>query len=68
MMARTVKAKTDFYIVRSLAMTNYLVRNGYDIQKVEDSIDNPKYKVFLFEKTPEFEHSVGVFLSRRKGV
>ena len=67
MMAGTARTKTDFFIVRSLAMTNYLVRSGYDIQKVEDSIDDPKFKLFLFEKTPEFEMSVSVFLSRRKG-
>ena len=63
-----MNTKTDMYIVRSLSMTNYLVRHGYDIMKVEDSNDNPRFKVFLFEKTPEFERSVGVFLSKRKGV
>ena len=60
--------KTDFYIVRSLTMMNYLVRSGYDVMKVEDSIDNPKFKVFMFEKTPKFEESVSVFLSSHKGV
>lgn len=59
--------KTDFYIVRSLTMMNYLVRSGYDVMKVEDSIDNPKFKVFMFEKTPQLEKSMGIFLSSRKG-
>lgn len=32
--------KTEMYIVRSLAMTNWLCNHGFQILKVEDSEDN----------------------------
>lgn len=43
-------------IVRTLAMTNWLCNHGFQILKVEDSEDDPKYKVFLFEDTPSLHH------------
>lgn len=35
-------------IIRSLSMTNYLVRNGFKIKKVDDSTKDIRFKVFLF--------------------
>jgi len=40
------------YIVRSLAMTNWLCNNGFKILKVEDSEKDDKLKVFFFEDSP----------------
>ena len=42
----------NMYIVRSLAMTNWLCNNGFKILKVEDSEKDDKLKVFLFEDSP----------------
>lgn len=39
------------YIVRSLAMTNWLCNNGFKILKVENSEKDSRFKVFLFEDT-----------------
>lgn len=44
--------KTKIYIVRSLNMTNWLCNNGFRILKVEDSENDYRLKVFLFEDTP----------------
>lgn len=40
------------YIVKSLAMANWLCNSGFKILKVEDSERDPKFKVFLFKDTP----------------
>ena len=45
----TGKEKTQMYIIRSLAMTNWLCRHGHEILKVEDSEKDARFKVFLFE-------------------
>lgn len=37
-----------YYPVYSLSMTNYLVRCGCDIVKVDDNEKDTKYKRFLF--------------------
>ena len=42
------KEKVEMYIVRSLAMTNWLCNHGFKILKVEDSEKDPKFKVFFF--------------------
>lgn len=55
------RAKTPMYIVRSLNMTNWLCNNGFKILKVEDSEKDAKYKVFLFEDTPELHHMMMQF-------
>lgn len=49
------------YIVRSLNMTNWLCNNGFKILKVEDSEKDARYKVFLFEDTPELHHMMMQF-------
>ncbi len=49
------------YIVRSLAMTNWLCNNGFKILKVEDSEKDSRFKVFLFEDTAELHHMMMLF-------
>lgn len=39
----------NVYIVRSLAMTNWLCNNGFKILKVEDSEKDDKLKVFYLK-------------------
>lgn len=46
-----MRTKTQMYIVRSLALTNWLCNNGFKILKVEDSEKDSRFKVFLFEDT-----------------
>lgn len=59
--------KTPMYIVRSLAMTNWLCNNGFQILKVEDSERDDRLKVFLFEDTPAL-HGMMVKYRKRKRV
>jgi len=54
------------YIVRSLALTNWLCNRGYQILKVEDLERNPKYKVFFFEDTKRLRNSVSEYLLKRE--
>ena len=57
--------KTDMYIEKSLDLANWLCRRGYRILKVEDNVENPKYKVFLFEDTKEIRNKVTEYLLNR---
>ena len=58
--------KTEMYIVRSLAMTNWLCNHGLQILKVEDSEDNDRFKVFLFEDTAALHNTMAKY-HRQKG-
>lgn len=49
------------YLVRSLSMTNWLCNNGFKILKVEDSENDGRLKVFLFEDTPALHHMMMKF-------
>lgn len=50
-----------YYVVKSLEMTNFLVRQGHDIQKVDDARHNPEFKVFLFRDSKELRDSITMF-------
>lgn len=51
--------KQSFYVIRGIGMVNYLVRKGFDLWKVEDDKNNPRFKVFLFKNTPELKEAMG---------
>lgn len=55
------------YIVRSLALTNWLCGKGYKILKADDSEKDAKFKVFLFADSEELRNSVDNYLSNKKG-
>jgi hypothetical protein len=55
----------QYYIIRSLSMANYLVRQGHNIKKVDDSEKDPSMKVFLFSDSDELRKTMQSF---RKGV
>ena len=50
-----------YYVVRSLRMMHYLIREGFDIQNISDSNENPKLKVFCFTDTPELRDAITKF-------
>lgn len=50
-----------YYVVKSLAMANFLVRQGFDILKVSDSRENSRFKVFLFRDCKELRDSMSMF-------
>jgi hypothetical protein len=58
----------EMYIVRSISLVNYLCQRGFKLLKAEDSNDNAKYKVFMFEDCPEIRDTVAIYLSNRKKV
>jgi hypothetical protein len=58
----------DMYIVRSIELVNYLCQRGFKLLKAEDSKDNARYKVFMFEDCPEIRDTVAAYLSNRKKV
>lgn len=57
-------AKTEIYIVRSLAMTNWFCNNGFKILKVEDSEKDDKLKVFFFEDSPALHNMMMQYRKR----
>jgi hypothetical protein len=50
-----------YYVCRSLALANYLVRQGFDIKKIDDSRANSKFKICLFLNSPQLEKCVEGF-------
>ena len=56
--------ENNYYVVRSLAMTNYLVRKGFDIKKVDDNKANPEFKVFLFADSQELRDAMSEYIER----
>ena len=56
--------KMNMYIVRSLAMTNWLCNNGFKILKVEDSEKDDKLKVFFFEDSPALHNMMMKYRKR----
>lgn len=56
--------RTEMYMVRSLAMTNWLCNNGFKILKVEDSEKDDKLKVFFFEDTQALHNTMMKYRKR----
>lgn len=48
-------------MIQSLSMVNWLCNNGHKIIKVENSVKNPDYKVFLFDDTAELHKTMAHF-------
>ena len=57
---KEVKEK-QYYIIKSLSMMNYLVRNGFNVVKVGDNENNPKLKVFMFYDSQELRKCMESF-------
>ena len=52
------------YVCRRLRICTYLLQNGFNyVAEVEDK-HNPKYKVWLFENTPELHVAVENYYSK----
>lgn len=58
---RTKTNATNKILIYSLSLANWLCRNGHDILKVEDNEKQPKFKVFVFEDTPELHRTIARF-------
>ena len=56
----------DLYVVRTLPLMMHLVRLNYDVVNVEDSDENPKYKVFLFRRSKNLENDIRKYVSNLK--
>ncbi len=54
-----------YYVIKSLSMCNYLVRKGFDIVKVVDSKENPRFKVFLFTDCPELQIAMKSYKNKK---
>lgn len=50
-----------FYVVKSIKMMTYLIREGFDIFKVKDDDKNSHYKVFLFEDSENLRRAITKF-------
>jgi hypothetical protein len=42
-------------VIKTMREMQRIVRLGFDLFKVEDDKDNPKYKVFLFRDTEKLQ-------------
>lgn len=58
--------RKNWYIVRSIRMMSELIREGFDLLNVMDSDDNPHFKVFAFEDTPELQKSISQISRKMK--
>lgn len=41
------------YFCRRIRLCSYLLDRGFNFIKTEPDVNNPKYKIWLFKKTPE---------------
>ena len=62
------KEKIPMYVVRSVALVNWLCQRGFTLLKAEDSKADPLYKVFMFEDSEPLRQCVADYLSIRKKV
>lgn len=46
------------YICRRIRLCSYLLERGFNYIKVEPDIRNPRYNVWLFNRTPELLEEV----------
>ena len=53
--------ENEYYVIKSLSMMNYLVRNGFDVLKVGDNEFYPNLKVFLFADSLELRRCMESF-------
>lgn len=56
------------YVVRSVALVNWLCQRGYTLLKAEDSKADARFKVFMFEDSEPLRQCVADYLSIRKKV
>lgn len=52
----------NFYVVKSIRMMTYLIREGFDLFKVKDDDKNSHYKVFLFEDSKKLRKAMNQFI------
>lgn len=55
-----------YYYCKRLRMLEFLVKRGLRAVAVMPDKDNPRFNVWKFEKTPEFEKVLTEYLERRK--
>lgn len=61
-----IERNADIYVVRTLALMNYLVGHGQPCIKVRDDDSNPDYKVFIFRNTHELGRLINEFNKQNK--
>ncbi|SFQ23331.1 DUF5659 domain-containing protein [Caldicoprobacter faecalis] len=62
--------QNGYYVIKSMSLACFLIRKGFNLLKVDDSIQDPRKKVFLFEDTPELQRAITEFtqnLKRKRG-
>jgi hypothetical protein len=62
--------KKDFVVeeIVDLNLAAYLIVSGFQLLRPPISIPNQKYKIFQFEKTPEFEQACVRYFNRNAQV
>lgn len=50
--------KRKHYIIKSIRMMSELIKRDFRLYKVIDDKDNPQFKVFLFNDTPELRQAI----------
>ena len=61
-----MKEESNVFVCKSILLMEYLVRQGFHLRKVRDSERSPKYKVFVFDSTPELEILAHDFILKKK--
>lgn len=56
-----MRATRNFYVVKSIKMMTYLIREGFNIYKVKDDDKNPHYKVFLFDDSQDLRKAMSEY-------
>lgn len=54
------------FVSKTMRLTSYLIGKGFEVKKEELDRKNPKYKVWLFEQSPQLWAEVEKYSHRDK--
>lgn len=56
-----------FYYCKRLRLLDYLITKGFRAVGVMPDFNNPRYKVWKFENSPELEKALAEYFAKRAG-
>lgn len=56
-----------FYYCKRLRLLDYLIRKGFRAVGTMPDANNPRYKVWKFENSPELEKALAEYFAERAG-
>ena len=65
-MNNTESTKKSYYVIKSIYMTRYLQRAGFELKKVAINKFNPIHNVYMFEDTIELRNAMKRYSDKQR--